>query len=817
MNNLSIKSKVILITIIPVFITASLLSSFFVKEQLSDTETALNEKGQTIAKYLAPALEYGLLSGNQSYLDALIKNTLSIPDVNSVTILDANQHIIARQSIKSTKPDDSAEVDSEGMFFSSNIYHTEVDIDDIDDSGTMDKNGSKDVLGVLVVEISRKGINLVQKEIIRNGILITLASLSLTIILALYFSNTVASPIKLLTKGINKIREGVLGERIYTGAGGEIAVLEIGINNMSASLQLAQIREKERADDTLFIEKSKAQITLEAIGEGVITTDINGFVSYINPAAENLLGATMSHVEGMHLHEIFKIKNFTEKENINYPVAICLEEGRSIRHDEPMILFGANDAEFIIRDNATPLRNRNGKITGMVLVFYDYTHIQRISDQLTFQATHDELTGLKNRREFERRLNELIETSDFDAQEHALCFLDLDRFKIVNDTCGHVAGDALLKQVSRLIHSQVRHNDLVARLGGDEFGIILVNCPIKQAVLIAENIKETLKKYRCEWEQHVFNVGVSIGLIPVSSANQTSSELMINADTACYIAKDSGKNQVHVYQPTDHNFLHRHNEIHWLQKINKALENNGFELYAQTIMPVDTAVNTPKYEILLRLIDSEETILPGNFIPAAEHYSLMPEIDRWVIKSFISLLEENSCESLNDNRHIFSINLSGQSICSDDFHDFVISTIELSSINPELITFEITETVAIHNYEAATKMIKRLQMLGCAFALDDFGSGLSSFRYLKELPVNYLKIDGHFIRNIEISQINQSIVDAVTRIAKALKLETIAEYVEDDESLPLLKAFGIDYVQGSAVDMPLPFKKVLSQLARNKS
>ncbi|VAX06523.1 diguanylate cyclase/phosphodiesterase (GGDEF & EAL domains) with PAS/PAC sensor(s) [hydrothermal vent metagenome] len=809
MNNLSIKTKVLLITIIPVLITACLLSFSFVKERLKDTERVLNEKGWTVSKYLAPALEYSLLSGNKNHIDSLIKNSLSISNVSSITVLDANQHIITHQSIDNTEYNTAHENHSNGTLFSTQIYRSEININDYD---TNRIEADKEIIGVLVVEMSRKGINLAQKEIIRNGILITLSSILFTIILALYFSNTVVSPIRLLTRGIHQIRKGILGERIYTGAGGEIAILEIGINNMSASLQLAQIKEKQRADDTLFIEKSKAQITLEAIGDGVITTDTNGFITYLNPAAENLLGVGMTNTEGMHLHDIFRLKSISGNTSICYPVSTCLEEGKSMRHDDPMILIGASNTEYIIRDNATPLLSRDGKITGMVLVFNDFTHIQRISDQLTFQATHDELTGLKNRREFERTLKELIETSDFETQEHALCFLDLDRFKIVNDTCGHVAGDALLKEVSRLIHSQVRHDDLVARLGGDEFGIILVNCTIKQAVLIAENIKETIKQHQCKWDLHVFNVGVSIGLIPVSSTDCSSAELMINADTACYIAKDNGKNQVHVYQTTDHNFLHRHNEIRWLQKINKALDSDGFELYAQTIIPINNNSSLKKYEILIRLSDSEEIILPSDFLPAAEHYSLMPEIDRWVITTFVKMLEKNNFSNFKNNKHMFSVNLSGQSICSDDFHDFVISLLKTSAVNPGLIIFEITETVAIHNYDAAIKLITRLQKLGCAFALDDFGSGISSFRYLKELPINYLKIDGHFIRNIEVSKINQSIVEAITQIAQALKLETIAEYVETEESRRLLEKFGIDYVQGSVVNMPIPLADVFRNI-----
>jgi len=810
MNDLSIKSKVLLITILPVFITACLLSFAFVNERLDDSEIALNEKGQTITKHLAPALEYGILSGNYGYLDTLAKNILSISDVVSVKIIDVNQHILVQQKI----PDEQLnEALLQNVFFSANVYRSEISIDDINSEQA--EGDTREAIGKLVINLSRQGISKARKNIIRDGLLITLVSIIFTIITALYFSSTVASPIKLLTNGIHRIRDGILGERIYTGAGGEIAILETGINNMSASLQLAQVKEKERADDSLFIEKSKAQITLEAIGEGVITIDINGYITYLNPAAENLLGINESHAVGLHVHNVFHVKNVSNMESITYPIETCLKQGKSIRHDDSLILVGVNGVEFIIRDNATPLRTRNDEITGMVLVFHDFTQIQRISDQLSYQATHDELTKLRNRREFERKLNELLDDSSFKSIEHVICYLDLDQFKIVNDTCGHAAGDKVLKEVSELIQTQVRHNDLIARLGGDEFGIILINCPLKQAILVVQNIINSINQYQCSWEGHVFDIGVSIGLMPVTSVDFSLTEIMTNADTACYIAKGNGKNQVHIYQADDSCSLQRHNEVRWLQKIKKALDNDSFELYCQIIVPTYSEFWKPKYEVLLRLNDNNKIILPSSFLSAAEHYNLMPEIDRWVISNFMSLLGSYNLDSFENEKHMFNINLSGQSICNEGLFDFIVQQFAINSVKPQLITFEITETAAIRNYEAAISLIRRLQELGCAFALDDFGSGLSSFRYLTELPVDFLKIDGHFIREIANSKLNQSIVSAIAQISQALNLKTIAEFVETEESWEQLKEIKIDYIQGSIVDMPTPLRNVLSRMLPN--
>lgn len=817
MNNLSIKSRVILVTMIPLLITAAILSFTFIKSRISDTERNLIEKGQMIVQYLAPASEYGIISGNTEYLQSLIQNTLSIPDVTGISIQDSTGlKIVDIQSSQNQFKHGHTSEQIEFIEFNQEIYRTYISIEDLQDVTYSSVNNMdiRETIGSVTVLLSKHAIRHSQENIIANGLLITALAFIVTLLIALYFSQSIIRPLAILTTGVKKIRDGNLGNRINTRTGGEIALLENDINNMSSALEIAKLKEQQRAQDELFIEKNKAQITLESIGEGVITTDINGIVTYINPAAENLLGITVSAAEGLHINQVFLVKYFSDKKPIKYPIATCLMDGKPIHHETPLLLFGANDTEFVIRDTATPIRTRSGKITGMVLVFHDFTHIQNISDQLTYQASHDELTGLFNRREFEKQLTTILEEIEHTNEEHSICYIDLDYFKIINDTCGHFAGDQALKEISRIIHNNIRKNDVLARLGGDEFGVIFRNCPFKKAFDISSTIKDKIKDYKFTWEQHVFDVGASIGMTTISNEQQTLSELMIQADTACYVAKDKGRNYVHVYHGEDESQLKRSGELHWLQRVNLALDKNSFELFCQLILPEATKSKPCIYEILIRMKDENGSlVLPLDFLPAAEQYKLMPKIDRWVFQEFISILEHIE---FNDMKHhqrpMFSINLSGQSLCNEGFLEYIISLLETSPIPNEVLIFEITETAAIENYTQASRFISILKEMGCKFALDDFGSGLSSFRYLKELPVDYLKIDGNFIRDIENNPVNQSIVHSVTNIAKSMELTTIAEFVETEDSRHLLKNYNIDYLQGYAIEMPVPLAKVLHNL-----
>ena len=432
---------------------------------------------------------------------------------------------------------------------------------------------------------------------------------------------------------------------------------------------------------------------------------------------------------------------------------------------------------------------------------------KQAKQNLSYQASHDTLTGLVNRREFERRAEQLLSTIRQDKGEHALCFMDLDQFKIINDTCGHTAGDEILRQLSVVLQNTVRHSDTLARLGGDEFGVLMEHCSLDDAHRVATSLQKAIREFQFSWEGKMIKIGVSIGLVPITVDVESLTELMIHADAACYMAKDQGRNRIHVYHVEDLEIEQRHGEMQWASRLNQALEDDRFCLYAQSIEPLDGNISG-HYELLIRMLDEEgEIIPPGAFLPAAERYNLISKIDHWVIKNSFRLLAENP-EFLN-KIHFCSINLSGQSVTENEFLNFVIDQLDKTGIPGEKICFEITETAAISNLSKAIKFISTMKGFGCLFALDDFGSGLSSFAYLKNLPVDYLKIDGMFVKNIVDDPIDHAMVKSINDIGHVMGMQTIAEFVENEIIKNMLKEIGVNYAQGYGIGKPMSFDTLL--------
>lgn len=431
---------------------------------------------------------------------------------------------------------------------------------------------------------------------------------------------------------------------------------------------------------------------------------------------------------------------------------------------------------------------------------------------LSYQASHDALTGLINRREFERRLERLLSTVSDSGSEHSLCYMDLDHFKVVNDTCGHTAGDEMLRQLSSLLNNTVRKRDTIARLGGDEFGVLMEHCSLKDSQRTAKALLEAIQDFQFTWEQRVFKVGVSIGLVAISDNTLDISEILKQADIACYTAKDKGRNCIHVYRSEDMETTGRHGEMQWVVRINQAIEEDRFCLYAQPIVSLDNdEINY--FEILLKMQEeNKEIIQPGAFIPAAERYNLMPKIDRWVVNETLSLLTSNP--GFLDKINFFSINLSGQSLIDNQFLDYIKAKFKEYKFNAKKICFEITETTAISNLGMATKFINSLKNQGCHFALDDFGSGISSYGYLKNLPVDYLKIDGIFVKDITNDPIDYAMVKSINDIGQLMGMQTIAEFVENDDIKNMLKEIGVNYVQGFGVGVPQPVDMLIKNSAK---
>jgi diguanylate cyclase (GGDEF)-like protein/PAS domain S-box-containing protein len=596
---------------------------------------------------------------------------------------------------------------------------------------------------------------------------------------------------------------------------------------LTAHVQIHTLVEQELqwSQQELAQEKELAQITLHSIGDAVITTDATGRVRSLNPVAEKLTGWSLEDARTRRVAEVFRIIHEYTREPVTNPVDLTLREGCGMGLDEPTVLLSRSGQEYGIQDSAAPIRDRSGKLIGAVLVFRDATQERALARQLTWQATHDPLTQLLNRQEFEHRVEQawqvtrqtqqILMNSTAEQLEpaqgmtHVLCCLDLDRFKIVNDTCGHAAGDELLRQVSDLLQNWVRSSDSLARLGGDEFGVLLYDCPLEKGLEIAQNIRQSVQDFRFVCEGNTFVIGSSIGVTLIDRQTSSTATAMVQADTAGYWAKRQGRNRVKVYSPEKDSQPTR--SVSWITQITRALEENSFQLYGQAIAPISSEARMPHYEILLRIRDDQQQIIsPREFLPTAERYNLMPEIDRWVIRKLFSTLAATHqrdqhwycLDAQQDCR--YTINLSGASINEGKLVQYVEHQLSEYAIPPELICFEITETVAITNLGKAAKVIRALKDMGCQFALDDFGCGMSSFGYLKTLPVDYLKIDGSFVQEIIHDEVAREMVTAINRIGQVMNLQTVAECVESSAILEEVRSIGLNYAQGFGIAHPFP-------------
>ena len=566
---------------------------------------------------------------------------------------------------------------------------------------------------------------------------------------------------------------------------------------------ITDITDRKIAETRIFQEKERAQVTLQSIGDGVITTNANGMIDYINPVAQQVTGWETRLACGKPIDQIMTIVNEQTRATIANPALRCLKEDRVISLAENSLLVTPEGNELPIQISAAPIRDRLGNIIGSVIVFHDVSRESRLFRQLAYQASHDALTDLINRREFENRLVAAIDACYANPEDtHAMLYVDLDQFKVINDTFGHIAGDELLRQLARLIQSKVRSTDVVARLSGDEYGILLSSCNETRAFEVAESIRSAIEDFRFVWKDVAASIRCSIGIVMVDSECDGVAGVMSSADVACYSAKDMGRNQAHIYQDTD--VSARHEEMKWASRITSAVEDNRLQLYYQPIVGIgdNAGDGHMHYELLLRMRGEDgKLVQPDLFIPAAERYNLMSMLDRWVIREALEKLADRTGDN-GQARYTLAINLSGNSLSEDRFLEFLQYELKKLQLPRGALCFEITETAAISNLSRVVHFMSSLKELGCLFSLDDFGSGLSSFTYLKNLPVDFLKIDGHFVSNVAVDSVDQSMVKAIAEVGQAMGIKSIAERVESAEVMTKLAALGVQYAQGFYIAHP---------------
>jgi diguanylate cyclase (GGDEF)-like protein/PAS domain S-box-containing protein len=569
---------------------------------------------------------------------------------------------------------------------------------------------------------------------------------------------------------------------------------------------LADITSKKETEIALAEQRDLAQITLQSIADAVITTDRLGAVLQLNRAAEELLGWPREAAAGKPIEEVLRLMSEKTGEALENHVAQCLSTGRAVAIPADTLLVARDGRHIAVTDSLAPIYAHDGTVLGTVFVLHDVSHERQLQRELSWQASHDALTGLINRREFEVQLGEALANAKVSDAVHVVLFLDLDQFKVVNDLCGHGAGDELLRQLASVLQSLMRGSDTLARLGGDELAVLLRNCSLVTARYFSDRLRQAVKEFHFFWNNQRFEISVSIGLATVTAQSLSITEIMACADRACYLAKEQGRDRVHVFEANDMLLVQRHREMQWIARLNQALKKNNFKLCVQPIM--NLADGTCSHaEVLVRMLgEDSELIPPGAFIPAAERYNLMPAIDRWVIAACFDYMSDSQTKCGTGKTRgqtqlpfCLSINLSGVSLNDDDLVPFISEQLQRHAIDPVHICFEITETAAIRNFPKAKTFVKEIKEMGCLFSLDDFGTGLSSFSYLKNFPVDYLKIDGSFIKQLSRDDVDRAIVASINEIGHTMGIRTVAEFVEDDSTLEILRTIGIDFAQGLAV------------------
>ena len=572
--------------------------------------------------------------------------------------------------------------------------------------------------------------------------------------------------------------------------------------------QVEDIDWRKRSEASLVEAKERLQVTLSSIADAVIATDVDGCINFMNPVAEQLTGFSVEVACGQPIESVFYITLGRDGERQACVVSECLESGETTYGADGTVLHSSDGRIYDIKNSASPLKTERGALLGVVIVFQDVSESRQLIRQLSYKASHDDLTGLPNRDAFKRELLKAIESVQSGDECHALAYIDLDRFKVINDSAGHLAGDALLKKISKYLRALLRTSDSVARLGGDEFGLLFRFCDKEQARQRCEQLIRQLVALRFPWNERLYDVGASIGITEINRHNCRLADLLSQADVACYSAKNASRGTVMIYEMEQSAAAEQHREIIMASAIRDALDGGRLTLCAQPIACTTDTSEINHYEILVRMVDDNgNLLLPAAFIPAAERYGLMLQIDRWVADE---ILERRSNEIVARGLNI-SLNISADALGDAEFQAHVVSLLERTPIPLAHVGFEITETAMVNQMESASYFVATLREMGCRVALDDFGNGLSSFNYLKAFSIDFIKIDGSFVRQVESNFVDLIIVESIHQVAHRLGAQTIAEYVEDAPTVERLRAIGVDLVQGYHIGRPEPLDQLLQE------
>ena len=784
-GNLSIKRKLLLTLIFPSVISLLFAGLFLILLEISEFQKNTRDDLSTLASIIGNRSTAALLFQDLDLAKENLGVLNTLPEVHAACLYDAHGAVFARLAKDSNEQNTCPQSigDEKTRFESVNLFVVQPIVVD------------KEVMGSVYIHADYTQAYWRKIQFTGLLFLVLIAVTTLTYFLTTPLLKLISSPIKKLVNTVKAISDTKdYSLRAVKINNDELGVLVDAFNDLIATVE-AQNQSLTRAKDRyLALFDDNPTMVFNVTESGLILSVNRTGAKQLGMSVDDLQGCSVFHF--VHpddlpiMHDLFG-------HCLAIPLSIHKQELKQVCHNGRIIWVRAN-AKLVETENQQ---------NSLLLVCEDITEAHDLTEQIAYQASHDALTGLANRSEFDKHINQLVTLVRTDRSEHALCYLDLDQFKVVNDTCGHLAGDELLRQLGDLLRKNLRRHDFVARLGGDEFGILMYQCPLNEAFQACEKIRDIISDFHFGWEDRSFNVGVSIGVSSINAISGNSVELLKEADAACYAAKEKGRNRVHVFLPDDEELALRQGEMQWVSKIQRGLEQNRFCLYGQPIVPISGKLEKMHFETLVRYRDDKGLIIPpGAFLPAAERYNLASAMDRSVISNLFKWLA--SRPDFLDNLSVCSVNLSGVSLSEDSMLEFISEQFKLWAIPTHKICFEITETAAIANLSSATKFINHLRERGSLFSLDDFGSGLSSFAYLKNLPVDYLKIDGFFVKDIVDDEVDLAMVRAINEVGHIMGKKTIAEFVENKEIFTLLNEPGEDYAQGYGIGKPVPLEEL---------